>query len=274
MPAGIKTAAVLPFDNLTTEPTLTQQVNIAVRAAMQDRLGLRSAGEATADALVRGSIAATSRTSRWPTPGTGRATTSTVTQRALQITLNIEIYDQKAGKPLWQRNGLIVEANYPPGQESEGRATRARQAHHRHRRRSAIPMVTSVSRTAAGRARPAACFTLLIFSAALYYGVHIGEVYWRYYQFQEEMRSEARLAPSLTDGVIRRRLLLITIDELDLPAEAQKITIKRIARPPPDHHRERVHRGSAPAAVQSRLPPPSPRRGRPVDGPGGGGRRP
>ena len=71
----------------------------------------------------------------------------------------------------------------------------------------------------------------MIFSAALYYGVHIGEVYWRYYQFQEEMRSEARLAPSLTDGVIRRRLLL-KIDELDLPAEAQKLTIKRIAQPP------------------------------------------
>jgi len=74
-------------------------------------------------------------------------------------------------------------------------------------------------------------FTLLVFCGALYYGVHIGEVYWRYYQFQEEMRSEARLAPSLTDGVIRRRLLL-KIDELDLPDEAQKLTIKRIARPP------------------------------------------
>jgi hypothetical protein len=71
----------------------------------------------------------------------------------------------------------------------------------------------------------------MIFSVALYYGVHIGEVYWRYYQFQDEMRSEARLAPSLTDGVIRRRLLL-KIDELDLPAEAQKIQIKRTAQPP------------------------------------------
>ena len=91
-------------------------------------------------------------------------------------------------------------------------------------------MVTSVSNRR-GSSTTGCLVTLMIFSAALYYCVHIGEVYWRYYQFQEEMRSEARLAPSLTDGVIRRRLL-ITIDELDLPAEAQKITIKRISRPP------------------------------------------
>ena len=122
MPTGIKTAAVLPFDNLTTEPTLTQQVNTAVRTAMLDRLGLRSAGEATADALVRGSITRYEPDQPVAYSGTGQNNVS-VTQRALTITVNIEIYDQKAGKPLWQRNGLIVEGNYPPGRESEGRAT-------------------------------------------------------------------------------------------------------------------------------------------------------
>jgi hypothetical protein len=71
---------------------------------------------------------------------------------------------------------------------------------------------------------------MLVFSAVLYYGINIGEVYWRYYQYQDEMRSQARLAPSLSDGVIRRRLLL-TVDRLGLPAEAQKIKIKRTARP-------------------------------------------
>lgn len=72
--------------------------------------------------------------------------------------------------------------------------------------------------------------TLLLFSVALYYGVHIGEVYWRFYQYQEEMRSQARLAPGIPDGVILRRLLT-KVDELDLPPEAQKISIKRTARP-------------------------------------------
>lgn len=69
-----------------------------------------------------------------------------------------------------------------------------------------------------------------MFAAALYYGINIGEVYWRYYQYQDEMRSQGRLAPSLSDGVIRRRLLL-KADQLGLPAEAQRIRINRSARP-------------------------------------------
>lgn len=72
--------------------------------------------------------------------------------------------------------------------------------------------------------------TLLVFSLVAYYGINVGEVYWRYYQYQDEMRSQARLAPSLTDGVIRRRLLL-TVDRLGLPSEAQRIQITRTARP-------------------------------------------
>lgn len=48
--------------------------------------------------------------------------------------------------------------------------------------------------------------SLLLFAAALYYGVHIGEVYLRYYQLLDGMRLQARLAPSLTNDVIYRRL--------------------------------------------------------------------
>lgn len=90
-------------------------------------------------------------------------------------------------------------------------------------------MVTRASNRR-GSSSTGCLLTLLVFSAALYYGVHIGEVYWRFYQYEEEMRSQARMAPSLPDGVIRRRLLT-TVDELGLPAEAQKIQIRRTARP-------------------------------------------
>lgn len=71
---------------------------------------------------------------------------------------------------------------------------------------------------------------LLIFVAALYYGVHIGEVYWRNWQLVEEMKSQARLAPSLTDPVILRRLVA-KVDELGLPAEASRFRIVRTPRP-------------------------------------------
>ena len=46
--------------------------------------------------------------------------------------------------------------------------------------------------------------TLLLFVAALYYGVNIGEVFFRYYRLLDEMQTQAQLAPSLDDGTIRR----------------------------------------------------------------------
>ena len=49
-------------------------------------------------------------------------------------------------------------------------------------------------------------FSLLLFAAALYYGVSIGKVYLRYYRLVDGMRTQARLAPSLQDDVIYRRL--------------------------------------------------------------------
>jgi hypothetical protein len=116
---NIKTVAIVPFDNLTPEPALTREVQEAVRQAMESRLGLRLAGEATADALVRGKIV------RYEpdiplsfVPGQGQAS---VTRRRIQLTVDIEVVDQKAGKTVWQRQGLLVEGDYQPPAEADGR---------------------------------------------------------------------------------------------------------------------------------------------------------
>ncbi|HSB55855.1 MAG TPA: hypothetical protein VLD58_15945, partial [Gemmatimonadales bacterium] len=49
--------------------------------------------------------------------------TPTVTRRLVQITVSVEILDQRAGKPLWQRSGLLLEGDYEPGRggETDGR---------------------------------------------------------------------------------------------------------------------------------------------------------
>jgi hypothetical protein len=49
------------------------------------------------------------------------STEVTVTRRQVQITVSVEILDQKGGKPLWQRNGLVLRGDYQSGQETEGR---------------------------------------------------------------------------------------------------------------------------------------------------------
>lgn len=123
LPPHIRTVAIMPFDNQTADPQLTQQVNDAVREAFESRLGLRLAGEATADAVVRGAIVryeneiAVSFQAAQPTSGTQ------VNRKLVRLSLNVEVYDQREGRMLWQRAGLTVDGEYGPGQEPDGRQT-------------------------------------------------------------------------------------------------------------------------------------------------------
>jgi hypothetical protein len=120
LPPSVKTVALLPFDNQTAEPTLTQEVGVRVREAVESRLGLRQASERQADALVRGTIL------RYepdlPVQYTGGENEAvSVTKRLVQITVSVEILDQRQDKPLWQRSGLVLEGEYDPGAERDGR---------------------------------------------------------------------------------------------------------------------------------------------------------
>ncbi|MGH6691305.1 MAG: LPS assembly lipoprotein LptE [Gammaproteobacteria bacterium] len=119
LPPHVRTVAILPFDNLTPEPALTQEVSVAVRTALEDRLGLRVAGEATADAVVRGRIVryepAVPVAFR---PGEGDVE---VTQRQVEIAVDVEIVDQQEGKTLWSRRGLVAQGEYAPPAELNGR---------------------------------------------------------------------------------------------------------------------------------------------------------
>ena len=73
--------------------------------------------------------------------------------------------------------------------------------------------------------------SLLILVAVLYYGVNIGEVYFRYYRLLDEMQTETRIASGLDDGTIRRRIQA-AIEEIGLPQEAgSNLVIRRTAAP-------------------------------------------
>lgn len=118
LPPDVRTVAVLPFDNTTPEPTLTSEVLSAVREAVENRLGLRQAGENQADALVRGSIVRYDPD--MPVAFTGTDDDVDVTQRKVQLTVNVEILNQGTGQVLWQRSNLTVEGDYEPGNEAVG----------------------------------------------------------------------------------------------------------------------------------------------------------
>lgn len=84
-------------------------------------MGLRAAGETQADALVQGTI--TRYQPDLPVAfQAGEGNRVDVTRRLVQITVSVEIMDQRANKPLWKRSNLTVEGDYETGREQEGRA--------------------------------------------------------------------------------------------------------------------------------------------------------
>ena len=98
-------------------------MNTTVRDAVEGRLGLRAASERQADAVVRGTI--TRYEPDVPLAYTGGAAgqpnTVQVTKRMVQLTVTIEIVNQRTGAVLWQRSALTVEGDYSPGEEDDGR---------------------------------------------------------------------------------------------------------------------------------------------------------
>jgi len=74
-------------------------------------------------------------------------------------------------------------------------------------------------------------FSLLVFVGLLYYGVNIGEVWFRYYRMIDELKTQARLAAAIDDATIRRRLQAAA-GEIGLPDEAARnVSVRRTATP-------------------------------------------
>jgi hypothetical protein len=120
LPSNIKTVAVLPFENETAVPELQREITEQLRREMQGRLGVRSASEARADAIVRGRILRYDADVPVSFSADQRQATTTA-QRKLQITLDVEIVEQASGRTLWQRKGLTADAEYQERGEQSGR---------------------------------------------------------------------------------------------------------------------------------------------------------
>ncbi len=81
-----------------------------------------------------------------------------------------------------------------------------------------------------GVSRLGCLFILLLLAVGTYYGVSVGGVYLNYYKMLDAMRSEARLAPSIDNATIKRRLQA-RAEELALPESAYNIQVRRRRRP-------------------------------------------
>ncbi len=116
LPGHVGSIAILPFDNQTTQFTLTQEITQALLDEVPGRLGLRPADEATADAILRGTIVRyIERATNYQEEPGG----PTVFQRRVTITISAEIYDAKEDQVLWEARSLSAFGEYLPDSQSE-----------------------------------------------------------------------------------------------------------------------------------------------------------
>ena len=80
--------------------------------------------------------------------------------------------------------------------------------------------------TRRGAAKLGCLLFLLVFAAAMYFGVNIGEVYYRYYKYKDAMQQEIRFRSELADATLKRNLRAVA-DSLGLPEDAGLVTITR-----------------------------------------------
>jgi len=119
LPSHVRTVSVLPFENLTSTPEIQQELALALRTGLRDRLGLRESAESRASAIVRGTIQRYETDIPIGYSASNKNQTSAL--RQLQISVDIEMVDQVSGKSLWQRKGLLVEGQYEERGEAAGR---------------------------------------------------------------------------------------------------------------------------------------------------------
>lgn len=119
LPRHVKSAAVLPFDNETPAAELPRELNEALRKAFESRLGLRSAPETRAQAIVRGTILKyETDVAVGYSADPARASSA---RRSLSLTIDVTIVDQTNGRTLYERKGLSAVGEYAERNEVEGR---------------------------------------------------------------------------------------------------------------------------------------------------------
>jgi hypothetical protein len=118
LPADIHTIAVIPFENETTRLELTQELHDQLLREVPRALGLRSAGEDVADAILRGRIVDYNVTtpSYRPAPDGDRAE---VLQRQVTISVAVELLDVARNEIVWENRTLVSQGEYLEASETE-----------------------------------------------------------------------------------------------------------------------------------------------------------
>jgi hypothetical protein len=122
-PSHVKTVAIVPFENETNRPELTDEVFQMLLREFPRSQGLQPAGEEVADAVVRGKIRRYDLST--PSYRSGAAgETVQVLQRQVTLMVEVQIVNLVDDIILWENPGISVMGQYLEETESEdvGRA--------------------------------------------------------------------------------------------------------------------------------------------------------
>ena len=166
---------------------------------LQRRLGVRDAPQDRADALVHGVIQ--SYDADVPVSFSANPQQAVTARRHLQVTVEVEIIDQSNGHVLLQSKALRGEADYAERAEDGGPQAGDCQDRADDRRRSAEQLVSAAAASArsysSAACSPCSSSPLSCISAST-----SAEVYWRVYEFQDDMRQEVAFAAHRTNDAI------------------------------------------------------------------------
>lgn len=116
-PADIHTIYIAPFDNQTAQFDLERQLYQQLSSNLPKQLGIRTAPEASADAILKGRISryddvqGNYRTQPGQTPQ--------VLTNEIQISISAQLIDVKRNLILWETNGLTGHGSYKPSDSDQ-----------------------------------------------------------------------------------------------------------------------------------------------------------
>lgn len=116
-PDHVRTLAVIPFENETTRLELTQDVHAVLLRDLPSALGVRSAGETSADAVIEGVI--TGYEVRTPNLRTGAGDQVEILQREVVVTVSVRIIDRVENVILWEGGNVRAEGAYLEAEQTE-----------------------------------------------------------------------------------------------------------------------------------------------------------
>ncbi len=117
-PPHIRTIYIEPFENETPQFELQGQIFTALVDELPGQLGLRTAGQESADAILRGRILRYDDVAQNYRPGTDQAVGATLAHE-VQIGITAELVDIRDNVIRWEARTLTGRGTYDPTSQTE-----------------------------------------------------------------------------------------------------------------------------------------------------------